>query len=311
MVDMAYQVPLHEQKRLGFAPGTRTVVSSVELKELRSKIGEPTAVSSGGSVCNSIALYSQLGGEGRMFFACGDDKVAADYMASLKRSGVPSEPVTKQGAPTGELISLVGEDGTRTFVTNIKDSARLSVDDLKKVKFGEHKWLLLSGYLLQEINAEGDELRELASRAKSEGVKVVLSLSDPDVVKRLYRVIEKVIPEVELLVGNIEELKVLSGDKPVELINATVRSVIVTEGANGATVYTKGEKISERGRTVKALDTTGAGDAFLGGVLYAVDRGFGWPEALKVGNYFGSEAAKILRSRFQDTERFSIESALA
>ena len=70
-----------------------------------------------------------------------------------------------------------------------------------------------------------------------------------------------------------EELEFITGYQTIEqakeiLFQGNVKVIIFTKGAEGAEVYTNHMKATSEGKKVKALDTTGAGDAFIGSFLY-------------------------------------------
>jgi len=51
-----------------------------------------------------------------------------------------------------------------------------------------------------------------------------------------------------------------------------VELIIVTKGKNGSTLYTKSHQYSSNGFNVEVVDTTGAGDAFIGAFLFQISR---------------------------------------
>ncbi len=72
----------------------------------------------------------------------------------------------------------------------------------------------------------------------------------------------------EIVKVSDEELEFLTGsDNPATLWRDGMRLIIVTSGAQGATIYTHSQRIAAPGFTVNAVDTTGAGDGFVAGLL--------------------------------------------
>lgn len=68
-----------------------------------------------------------------------------------------------------------------------------------------------------------------------------------------------------------EELHFLTGeDNPGALWRSAMQIIVVTHGAGGATIYTPRERFFAPGFTVQAVDTTGAGDAFVAGLLHGI-----------------------------------------
>ena len=89
----------------------------------------------------------------------------------------------------------------------------------------------------------------------------------------LKKTVLEFLPEADILKISDEELEFITGCKTIEqakdiLFKGNVKLVLFTKGADGAEVYTKQMKAVSEGKKVKAVDTTGAGDAFIGSFLY-------------------------------------------
>ncbi len=70
--------------------------------------------------------------------------------------------------------------------------------------------------------------------------------------------------------------------------------VVLTDGAAGCAIAAQGFEGCVSARPVKVVDTTGAGDAFLGGLLAALEEGLGWPDAASLANACGGACAERL-----------------
>ena len=86
------------------------------------------------------------------------------------------------------------------------------------------------------------------------------------------------LPLAHVLKLSDEELYFLTGEDSIEaakekLFVGNVCLLIYTRGADGAECYTKKAKAQSKGEKVKAVDTTGAGDNFAAGFLYALSDG--------------------------------------
>jgi arabinose-5-phosphate isomerase len=71
-------------------------------------------------------------------------------------------------------------------------------------------------------------------------------------------------------------------------------AVVVTDGEAGCAVAADGFEARVAAPRVKVVDTTGAGDAFLGGLLVALDRGLAWPAAAALANACGAACCEKL-----------------
>ena len=91
--------------------------------------------------------------------------------------------------------------------------------------------------------------------------------------KQVQWLVLEFLPYADILKISDEELEFITGYQTVEeakdiLFQGNVKLVLFTKGADGAEVYTQKIKAVSEGKKVKAVDTTGAGDAFIGSFLY-------------------------------------------
>ena len=82
-----------------------------------------------------------------------------------------------------------------------------------------------------------------------------------------------------------------------KLIDMGIEIVIVTLGANGCYIRTKDDEIEVPAVTTKAVDTTGAGDAFAAGFLWAYSRKMSLYDCGKAGNTVASGCIKEMGAR--------------
>jgi len=111
-----------------------------------------------------------------------------------------------------------------------------------------------------------------------------------------------ILRKVDLLTPNRHEAKVLSGVSTDTLDGAEAagqallgkgaQAVIITLGAQGALIVRPGETLHLEGVPVDALDTTGAGDAFMAGLAVALAEGRSLEEATRFANMVGALSTK-------------------
>jgi arabinose-5-phosphate isomerase len=81
-----------------------------------------------------------------------------------------------------------------------------------------------------------------------------------------------------------------------------VKAVVITTGAEGCVVHADGEYVSVPTTPVEAVDTTGAGDAFLGGLLAGLHYGLEWRDAARLGNACGTKCCEQIGAFPDGTE---------
>ena len=117
--------------------------------------------------------------------------------------------------------------------------------------------------------------------AREAGALVSLDASDPFVIHmvrdRFWRVLQD---HVDIVFLNAEEARALTDMAPEEAApivadRAGVKVVVVKLGARGAIVWHEGRHVEVAAERVRAIDTTGAGDAFAGAFLFGWLQGWG------------------------------------
>jgi 5-dehydro-2-deoxygluconokinase len=96
----------------------------------------------------------------------------------------------------------------------------------------------------------------------------------------------------DVVVGNEEEVEAAGGLDA--LLALQPAAVIVKRGADGATLYENGDRIDVPGTRVEVVNGLGAGDAFAAALGYAVVRGLGFAEGVRLGNIAGGIVASQL-----------------
>ena len=142
---------------------------------------------------------------------------------------------------------------------------------------------------------DGDPLKKVMHRASQLGALTSLDVTYFD--HRPWPDLLKLMPEIDVFCPSLLEASAITGksnaaEAATVLVAAGVRKfVAVTEGSRGALIDVVGEgQEFIPARPVKAIDTTGAGDAFIAGVLAAWYRGYPWRTAAQIGALVASIA---------------------
>ncbi|MEV2256321.1 PfkB family carbohydrate kinase [Streptomyces sp. NPDC050147] len=235
-------------------------------------------------------------------------RVGADSVAwheeALTRAGVRPRLVVDSEAPTGTVICLVDEDAgaERTFLTDSGASLRLSAADWSPGFLDGVGRLHLSGYLF--FAGPSREVAETAlAAARARGVPVSVDPASAGFLVELG--VERFLAAVDgadVLLPSEGEAALLGDAGDLEEAAAQLSRrfpvVVVKRGAAGALVAREGEVLAEiPALPARALDSTGAGDAFTGAFLAAGLRGAGLKEAAAEGCGAGARAVELLGGR--------------
>ena len=269
--------------------GVMTLVDEARQTEL---IGSLSAQDSamlrkcGGSVCNSVVAASSLGAQAFFSGKVADDEDGQLYIDDLKEAGVDFHSAGQEPGITGKCLVMVTDDAERTMNTFLGASEGLSAREIDKAALVNSEWFYVEGYLVT------DEARTAATKAavelaKSSGVKVAISLSDPFVVSVFGDALRQVIGDgVDLIFCNKDEAMAFTGtetlDAASEALKQYTKTFAITDGARGAVTFDGSSLDYSHGVKAEAIDTNGAGDMFAGAFLYAITSGrsYGWAASL-------------------------------
>jgi ribokinase len=209
----------------------------------------------GGKGANQALAAARAGGEVRFAGAVGDDVYGTQIRALLAAGGVDVSALDTAAAPTGTAHITVDAAGANSIV--VVPGANGTVQALSEV---QRAAIAGAEVLLLQLELPIAAVVEAARCAHSRGVAVVLTPAPP------ARLPAELLDAVDLLVPNEHEAAALN------LSPAEHRDLLVTLGAAGARYERHGvASLTIPAFQVAAVDTTGAGDAFVG--AFAVARG--------------------------------------
>ena len=136
----------------------------------------------GGSVANSLYTLSQFGSDVSFIGRVSDDTTGDAFIKSLEKTGVRVNIHQVDNGITGECLVLITPDHERTMYTHLGVSSQLNIEDINQGVIKDSEYLLVEGYLVTS-----EETMNVASYsmdiATIHGVKKIITLSDPNVVK--------------------------------------------------------------------------------------------------------------------------------
>lgn len=256
--------------------GAMTLVDTERAEGLYAAMGAGIEVS-GGSAANTVSGIANLGGKAAYIGRVFDDQLGAVFAHDMRSTGVVfrSDPAT-EGPPTGRCLIVVTPDAQRTMSTFLGSSEFMGPEHIDSELIASAQVTFLEGYLFDRPEAK--EAYWKASRVAHEaGRRVSLTLSDTFCVERHraeWR--DLVADEVDILFANeAEALALYQVDTFTEALAAARRDVeiaIITRGPRGSVVARSDEVVDIEAHPVEVVDTTGAGDLYAAGFLYAFTR---------------------------------------
>jgi len=234
----------------------------------------------------AIAAYAlgRLGAAVTLAGAVGDDDFGRYALNRLRSAGVDVSQVhIAPGLQTATTIGLVNASGERLFfhVKGASDAA-----DPDQVRFDDCRYLHIgSVFQMARLRAGA---RSLVEHARHAGLITSVDAAwDP--LGRWMDDFAPLCPLLDFLFLNHQEARMLAGsEQPAEVgrffRDRGVGVVVLKLAENGCAVSTAHEEFHVPGFPVSAVDTTGAGDCFCGGLLAALTRGFSLREAARFAN---------------------------
>ena len=228
----------------------------------------------GGKGANQAVIVARLGGAVTLAARVGHDLFGRDMVEHFRTEGIDTRHVTStDGVSTGTAVITVDAGGRNTIVVTPGANGLLSAADVEAARGAIESARVL--VCQQEVPAEAN----LAAMRIASGAGVPVAFNPAPaapVPAEAYRL-------TTVLCPNEHEAAVLSG-RPVEspeeveiaareLMNRGPRAVIVTLGARGCLVVRSEGVVLLPAPVVEAVDTTGAGDAFVGSLAFFLARG--------------------------------------
>lgn len=254
----------------------------------QTTLGQGLDLIPGGKGANQAVTIGKLGGSVQMIGKIGNDDYGKRLLESLKKNHVKREHVLYSNESTGLAFIMVNDNGDNSIVVIPGANFDLTKEDLKEQK----KSIEASDILVCQLETPLEVVEEALILAKSKDVFTVLNPAPGKVLS------QNILKHTDLLTPNESELEIISGIKIDDekgmikacekLISQGVGGIIVTLGEKGALyVSSDGVKTFEA-YSVKAIDTTAAGDSFTGAIAYALDTGLGLEEGIRLAMKVGA-----------------------
>ncbi len=242
----------------------------------------------GGKGANQAVAAARLGASVSMLGRVGKDHFGAFLLENLKSNKVDSQFVQRDEASTGTAIIVVDSNGQNSIVLSAGANGQVSDADVRTASFPDFNLLLL------QLEIPIETVFSATQRARESGLRVLLN---PAPARALP---DELISLPDFLVPNETELSLLT-NQPVndiasaekaahDLVSRGAQTIIVTLGANGALLVTKDTTKHIPPFKVNVVDTTAAGDAFIGGFAYALLQGKSLEESVRCGCTCGALA---------------------
>jgi len=249
--------------------------------------GHAFAVVPGGKGANQAVAAARAGAKVAMFGAVGRDAFGVNALANIEASGVDLSGVVAVDSPTGVALIHVDAQGENAITVIAGANGDALAAQVPDGALGPATTLVL------QLEVPVAEVLLLARRARDLGARVLLNAAPAAAVSDdLLRVVDiLLVNETEAAsVGAAHGLPTAAEPFARAAAGRYQCTVVVSLGPRGAIAVRGDELIAIAAPTTAVVDTTGAGDALVGAVAAALDRGAPLRQALADGVAAGSLA---------------------
>jgi ribokinase len=249
-------------------------------------LGQDFLTIPGGKGANQAVAAARMGGNVTMVGCVGRDSFGDTLVDNLSKEGIDVSHIQQNNqTATGVASITVDEKGQNSIV--VTSGANMKITPLQ-IENAFQKIDDISIVVLQ-LETPVACVGKAIEIAKARKALVLLNPSPVTAIpENLYPMIDVLVPnEIELaqLTDNPSRCLQETSANAQKLISRGVKSIIVTLGRQGVLVVGENLKITHlQGHEVLVVDTTAAGDAFMGGLAVGLAEGLLLPEAACLGN---------------------------
>ncbi len=264
--------------RVERAPKGGETISGSELRQI-----------CGGKGANQAVAIGKLNCDVRMAGVVGDDAFGKELMANLERNHVGTDFVhTAENTASGTAMIVVEENGENRIIISPGANGKVRWSDVRSAV----EEIEAGDICLLQFEIPSKTVFESIRQANEKGATVVFN---PAPMKPIP---DEILACVNYLITNETETEMLTGipsdteeniRRQSEILLAKgVSCAIITLGDKGAFYNNGSESRFVPGFEVTAVDTTGAGDAFIAGLCYGLMKQFSLEKCVSLGSVAGA-----------------------
>ena len=249
-------------------------------------LGKKYNVGPGGKGCNQAIAIARLGGNTNFISKIGKDAYGELALKTLEKNKISTENIIQDGNQQTGVAGILVDQNTGKNAINVIVGApsSLRISEIEK----QINLIKRSKIFLTQLEVPKDVTLHCLKTAKENGCITILNPAPAsEISKEFYNNIDFFTPnetEAEFYTGikiTSEKEAKQAADK---LLNLGIKKVIITLGEKGLFYSDGKEETYLKASAVKAIDTTGAGDAFNGGLAFGLSKEKPIKECLDLAN---------------------------
>jgi ribokinase len=242
--------------------------------------GEDLVIIPGGKGANQAVAAARLGARVAMIGRVGADPFGSTLIENLKQNDVDVRRVIRDHTtPTGTAVIVVDSHGQNSIVLSSGANGKVSSSDIGPDSFVDSSLLLL------QFEIPFETVVHSANLARKKKLRILLNPAPARTIP------DELLKAADFILPNETELGLLTGRTIGDLASVEAAShtlvargaqnIVVTLGANGALIVNKNGAKHIPSYQVKVVDTTAAGDAFVGGLAVGLLNGKSLEDAVQ------------------------------
>ena len=242
----------------------------------------------GGKGANQAVAASRLGAEVAFVGTVGEDEFGEKLIRMISSENIDTSLINSKAGQSGTALINVLENSNNEVISYP------GTNKLTQHAYIDEGSLSEAEIIICQMEVNEEETFNLFKRAKQKNCKTILNLAP------YKKIRSEILTLTDVLIVNETEFSELSGielnlineDINIDIINSpeSLKSIdlIVTLGKRGVLIFSKGKKTFIAAEQVKAIDTVGAGDCFVGAMSYGILNGKDLLAASKFANKVAS-----------------------
>ena len=266
----------------------------------------------GGSGANFSVIATRLGLSVDFYSAVGNDALGLNLLKLVEKNGVSINHIKKvNGITSGLVFGAIEQSGIRRLFCYRGANLCLFPADISNETISSVKWLHLNG-------PEYDLASDLLKRARKLNIRT--SMDPGSILIEEYDISDLLLYTDILFLNEVEFLKFSKGQNFIERANNLhqkgVDWIVLKHQAEGCVLFRKANSpLIQNAFKIKAVDSTGSGDAFNAGFIYGILKKYELAKTLKLANALGALTAMStgatsgVPSSFQEIEKFMLRTS--
>lgn len=231
--------------------------------------------SCGGKGANQAIAASRAGARTAFIGAIGKDHAGETLRAAFTSNNVDTTALQTVEVSTGRALIGVGDDGENSIIVVPGANHAITVGKIQQ----SARTISSARVLLCQLEVPIEVVQTAFSLAGTDTIRILNPAPAVPLTRELLALVDVIIP-------NEHELKLLGGADA--LFKHGIKTIIVTQGAQGATLITQDAQTKIQPYVVVPVDSTGAGDAFCAMIAARLAIGEPMAEALKAAVVSGA-----------------------